>query len=226
MSIGSECGSEDISEIVRAPCKLESSDGKELDPKGKVEGYKIYYEDPDTGKKVVVKTVTKYDVLEAKYKAECEENTRLLRRVAQQKSENEVLHRKVKDLCHKLCQARRERDKLAEKLKNKSILDPVLAHKYWAQQMALKSDIGEIFECELNDGLPFEMGYYLRLSKKEYELALNDRVSIHVSFVKRSDKIAELNKEVADLQQKNADLQKKNRELSELIGEEVWGSKC
>lgn len=77
---------------------------------------KIYY-NPDTGEKVVVKGFTDYDVLEIKYNAEREENTRLLRRVAAQKSENEVLHRKVKDLCHKLCQARRERDKLAEKLR-------------------------------------------------------------------------------------------------------------
>ena len=76
----------------------------------------IYY-NPDTGEKVVVKGVTKYDVLKIKYKAEREENTRLLQRVAQQKSEIKVLHRKVKDLCHKLCQARRERDELAEKLR-------------------------------------------------------------------------------------------------------------
>lgn len=117
MSIGSECGSEDISEIVRAPCKLESSDGKELDPKGKVEGYKIYYEDPDTGKKVVVKTVTKHELLEIRYNAAREENTRLLRRVASQKSENEVLHRKVNDLGHKYRQARRELDKLAKRLR-------------------------------------------------------------------------------------------------------------
>lgn len=81
---------------------------------------KIYY-NPDTGEKVVVKGFTDYDVLEIKYNAEREENTRLLRRVAAQKSENEVLHRKVKDLCHKLCQARRERDKLAEKLRKAEI---------------------------------------------------------------------------------------------------------
>ena len=90
---------------------------KEVDPKGEVKYYKIFCENPHTGEKVLVKGFTKYDVLEAKYKAECEENTRLLRRVAAQKSENEVLHRKVKDLCHKLCQARRERDKLAQKLR-------------------------------------------------------------------------------------------------------------
>ena len=90
---------------------------KEVDPKGEVKYYKIFCENPHTGEKVLVKEFTKYDVLEAKYKAECEENTRLMRRVAAQKSENEVLHRKVKDLCHKLCQARRERDKLAQKLR-------------------------------------------------------------------------------------------------------------
>ena len=77
---------------------------------------KIYY-NPDTGEKVLVKGITKYDVLRIKYDAECEENTRLLHRVAAQKSENEVLRRKVKDLCHKLCQARRERDQLVEKLR-------------------------------------------------------------------------------------------------------------
>ena len=81
---------------------------------------KIYY-NPDTGEKVVEKGVTKYDVLEIKYKHEREENTRLLRRVAAQKSENEVLHRKVNDLGHKYCQARRERDKLAEKLRKAEI---------------------------------------------------------------------------------------------------------
>lgn len=81
---------------------------------------KIYY-NPDTGEKVVVKGVTKYDVLEIQYKHEREENTRLLRRVAAQKSENEVLHRKVNDLGHKLCRARRERDQLAEKLRKAEI---------------------------------------------------------------------------------------------------------
>ena len=94
---------------------------KEVDPKGEVKYYKIFCENPHTGEKVLVKGFTKYDVLEAKYKAECEENARLLRRVAAQKSENEVLHRKVKDLCHKLCQARRERDKLAQKLREAEV---------------------------------------------------------------------------------------------------------
>lgn len=108
---------EGLPEIHRASFKLEASDGTELDPKDKAKGYKIFCENPLTGEKVLVKGFTDYDVLEARYKVECEENTRLLRRVAQQKSENEVLHRKVKDLCHKLRQARRERDELAEKLR-------------------------------------------------------------------------------------------------------------
>lgn len=81
---------------------------------------KIYY-NPDTGEKVVVKGVTKYDVLEIKYKHEREENTRLLRRVAAQKSENEVLHRKVNDLGHEFNKACRERDHLAEKLRKAEI---------------------------------------------------------------------------------------------------------
>lgn len=107
---------EGLPEIHRASYKLESSDGKELDPKDKAKGYKIFCENPLTGEKVLVKGVTDYDVLEIKYKAEREENTRLLQRVAQQKSEIKVLHRKVTDLGHKLSQARRERDKLAEEL--------------------------------------------------------------------------------------------------------------
>lgn len=84
-------------------------------------GGQIRFEDKDTGEKVLVKGITEYDVLEAKYKAECEENTRLLQQVAQQKSENEVLHRKVNDLGHKFCQARRERDKLAQKLREAEV---------------------------------------------------------------------------------------------------------
>ena len=106
-----------LPEIVRADFKLEASDGKELAPNGEVKGYKIFCEDKATGEKVVVKSFTKCDVLEARYKAKREENTRLLQRVAQQKSENEVLHRKVNDLGHKYRQARRERDKLAKALR-------------------------------------------------------------------------------------------------------------
>lgn len=109
----------DKAEFIQAPLKVETSDGKELDPKGEVKGYDVYYKNPTTGEKVVVKRFTKYDLLEIRYNVEREENTRLLHRVAAQKSENEVLHRKVNDLGHKLCKARRERDQLAEKL-NKS----------------------------------------------------------------------------------------------------------
>ena len=108
---------EGLPEIVRADFKLETSDGKEVDPKGEVKAYNIYYEDKATGQKVLVKGFTKHELLEIRYNAEREENTRLLRRVAAQKSENEVLHRKVNDLGHKYRQARRERDKLAEKLR-------------------------------------------------------------------------------------------------------------
>lgn len=107
----------DKAEFIHAPLKVETSDGKELDPKGEVKGYDVYYKNPTTGEKVVVKRFTKYDLLEIRYNVEREENTRLLHRVAAQKSENEVLHRKVNDLGHKLCKARRERDQLAEKLR-------------------------------------------------------------------------------------------------------------
>lgn len=106
-----------LPKIVRADLKLEASDGKELDPNGEAKGYKIFYEDKTTGEKVVVKSFTKCDVLEARYKAEREENTRLLQRVAQQKSEIKLLHRKVNDLGHKLSQACQERDKLAKELR-------------------------------------------------------------------------------------------------------------
>lgn len=46
-----------------------------------------------------------------------EENTRLLQSVAQQKSENEILHRKVDDLVNKLCKAHRECAELRNELK-------------------------------------------------------------------------------------------------------------
>ena len=108
-----------ISKTTLAKVEIETPDGKEQDPKGEVKGYNLYYENPTTGEKVLVKRFTKYELLEIRYNVEREENTRLLRRVAAQKSENEVLHRKVNDLGHKYCQARRERDKLVEKL-NKS----------------------------------------------------------------------------------------------------------
>lgn len=148
-----------------------------------------------------------------------EENTRLLGLTAQQKEENEVLHRKVNDLWHKLWQTYQERDELAEKLRKaesdesvkiaelnkkveelqkkneelieqlekRAILNSVLARKYEKLQIALQSDVGETFECEL-DGKPFEKGYYLRINKEAYDMSKDDRLYTHVTLVKRSNK--------------------------------------
>lgn len=95
--------------------------------------------------------------------------------------------KKIAELNKKVVDLQKENRELSEQLKSKSILDTVCFQKYWKQQIALKSDVGEIFECELN-GSPFETGYYLRLTKKEYELMKDDRLIPHISFVKRSDK--------------------------------------
>lgn len=122
-------------DIHHAALKIETPDGKELDPKGEAVVFDCVYENPVTREKVFVKGFTKYDLLKIKYDAECEENARLQQRVAeaerqcmelrnnlkQQKSENEVLHLKVNDLGHKFCQARRERDKLAQKLREAEV---------------------------------------------------------------------------------------------------------
>lgn len=110
-----EDNQKDITQIIRAPLKYETSDGKELDPKGKVQGYIYYCEDPDTGKKVVVKNVSEYDALEIKYNAVQEANDRLRCYATQLESEKEMLHREVNDFAHKLSQIRRERDELAKK---------------------------------------------------------------------------------------------------------------
>lgn len=121
--------------------------------------------------------------------------------IAQQKSENETLHRKVNDLVHKLSQAHREcnelkkdmedlqkkNSELIEQLKNRAILNSVLARKYEKLQITLKSDVGEAFECEL-DGKPFEKGYYLRISKEAYDLSKDARIYAHVTLMKSSDK--------------------------------------
>lgn len=130
---------------------------------------------------------SKYDLLETRYDALQQMNKRLLHRAAQEKDENEVLHRKVHDLWNKLWQTYQERDELAGELKNKSVLDSVLAQKYQKQQIALQSDIGEAFECEL-DGKPFEKGYYLRISKEAYDLSKDARIFAHVTLMKHSDK--------------------------------------
>lgn len=87
---------------------------KEPAPKSKVEGFQIYYKNPVTGQIVKGRLLTKYEVLELKYNAQREENKRLLRRVAAQKRENEILRGKVNDLDHKLRQACQERDKLSQ----------------------------------------------------------------------------------------------------------------
>ena len=55
----------DLEKIYQAPLKDETLDGNSF-----------CCEDPVTGEKVVVKGVTKYDVLEIKYKHEREENRR------------------------------------------------------------------------------------------------------------------------------------------------------
>ena len=178
---------------------------------------------------------------------DCVKEIESLKSQLQEKTEeNEVLHRKVHDLIHKLCQSRREYIKLCnelkaakeklsvyrseldkarsenctifkvhlsdesekiaelnkevadlqkenrelcEQLKSKSILDTVCFQKYWKQQNALEScEKGEACEVELNNGAPFEKGYFLRLTKKEYELSQDGRLSTHVAFLKRSDK--------------------------------------
>ena len=99
---------------------------KELAPKSKVEGFRIYYKNPATGQIIKGRLFTKYEELESKYDAQRDINKRLLHRAATQKSENAILRGKVNDLDHKLrqaCQERvklsqacQERDKLAEKL--------------------------------------------------------------------------------------------------------------
>ena len=94
---------------------------------------------------------------------------------------------KIAELNKEVADLQKENKELCEKLKNKSILDSVLAQKYEKQQIAFNSAIGEAFECEL-DGKPFEKGYYLRISKKEYELAKSDRLLTRIVFVKHRDK--------------------------------------
>lgn len=96
--------------------KVEAETSYEMETKDLVPT-QITFKNPKTGEKVVMKDITQYDVLEVNLKLERQDNNRLLQRLSQLKSENEVLHRKVNDLGHKLCKARRERDQLAEKLR-------------------------------------------------------------------------------------------------------------
>ena len=94
---------------------------------------------------------------------------------------------KIAELSKEVADLQKENRELSEQLKNKSILDTVCAHKYWVQQLALQSDIGKAFECELDDK-PFEKGYYLRISKEEYELAKSDGLLTRVAFMKHPNK--------------------------------------
>lgn len=106
----------DCSENPQASNKEETPNEKEPVSKGEVKGCKLYYKNPVTGKIVELRRLTKYEELEYKYNAQCDINKRLLHRAATQKSENEILRSKVNDLDHKLSQACRECNKLAEKL--------------------------------------------------------------------------------------------------------------
>lgn len=106
----------DCSENPQAPIKDETPNEKEPTSKSTSMGYTLYYKNPATGKIVGIKPLTKYEALELKYNAAREDNTRLLKRVASQKSENEVLQLKVHDLSCKLSQAYRECDKFKGKL--------------------------------------------------------------------------------------------------------------
>lgn len=139
--------------------------------------------------------------LKNKYDAVQEANDYIRCYVAQLESEKEILHRKENDLVHKLSQAHREcnelkkevaelqkkNSELVEQLKNRAILNSVLARKYEKLQIALNSDIGEAFECELDDK-PFEKGYYVRISKEAYDLSKDARIYAHVTLMKHSDK--------------------------------------
>lgn len=96
---------------------------------------------------------------------------------------------KIAELNKEVADLRKENRELCEQLKSKSILDTVCFQKYWKQQLALEScERGEACEVELNNGAPFEKGYFLRLTKKEYELSQDDRLITHVAYMKRSDK--------------------------------------
>ena len=96
---------------------------------------------------------------------------------------------KIAELNKEVADLRKENRELCEQLKSKSILDTVCFQKYWKQQNALGScNKGEACEVELNNGAPFEKGYFLRLTKKEYELSQDDRLITHVAYMKRSDK--------------------------------------
>ena len=93
---------------------------------------------------------------------------------------------KIAELNKEVADLQKENRELSEQLKNKSILDTVSLQKYWKQQFALEScRRGETCEVELNNGAPFEKGYFLRLSKDEYELTKDPRFVFHIAFMKK-----------------------------------------
>lgn len=96
---------------------------------------------------------------------------------------------KIAELSKEVADLQKENRELCEQLKSKSILDTVCFQKYWKQQLALEScNKGEVCEVELNNGVPFEKGYYLRISKEEYELAKSNGLFIRAAFMKHPDK--------------------------------------
>lgn len=122
----SEGNMKDCSENPQAPIKDEAPDGKEPTSKGTGTGYNFYYKNPVTGEMVEVKPLTKYEALELKYNDMREDNNRLLRRVASQKTENELLQCEVHNLSCKLSQAYRECDKFKDKLRElRQLIDEV-----------------------------------------------------------------------------------------------------
>ena len=96
---------------------------------------------------------------------------------------------KIAELNKEVADLQKENRELCEQLKSKSILDTVCFQKYWKQQNALDScNKGEVCEVELNNGGPFEKGYFLRISKEEYELAKSNGLFIRAAFMKHPDK--------------------------------------
>ena len=128
----------DCSENPQAFTKDGTSDEKEPAPEVTIGGFQIYYKNPTTGQIIKGRLLTKYEALELKYNAQREKNKRLLRRVAAQKSENEILQGKVNDLDHKLSQACQERDKLSQACRERDKLAEKLRR---AEMEAQKYDL-------------------------------------------------------------------------------------
>ena len=130
--------------------------------------------------------VKEIESLKSQLQEKIVKNVRLLQQAAQQKSENEVLHRKVNDLGHKFSQARRECKKLRNELKttrdefsaylNKNIksADEVEARskaKLYDELLEDANDclVGSVIgiKHEPNDLEPDGMFYFLRITKDE-----------------------------------------------------------